>query len=81
MAAMNAFKAVLEALNNDVAVDVASPALPGFGKSPMVARPLRVTDSPFPLSGGGDDDCHVDQAAEEFINRFYNELRLQTTAE
>ncbi|KAG6581884.1 hypothetical protein SDJN03_21886, partial [Cucurbita argyrosperma subsp. sororia] len=81
VAAMNAFKAVLEALNNDVAVDVASPVLPGFGKSPMVARQLRVTDSPFPVSGGGDEDCHVDQAAEEFINRFYNQLRLQTTAE
>lgn len=81
MAAMNAFKAVLEVLNNDVVVDVASPALPGFGRSPMVVRQLRVTDSPFPVAGAGDEDCHVDKAAEEFINRFYKELRLQKTSE
>ena len=83
MAAMNAFKAVWEALNNnnDVAAEVASPALPGFGRSPMVVRQLRVTDSPFPVAGGGDEDCHVDKAAEEFINRFYKEWRLQKTAE
>ncbi|XP_022153652.1 uncharacterized protein LOC111021106 [Momordica charantia] len=77
VAAMNAFKAVLEVLNNDVAaVDAASPALPGFGRSPMV-RQLRVTDSPFPVAGAGDEDSHVDKAAEEFINRFYKELRSQ----
>ncbi|PWA37185.1 hypothetical protein CTI12_AA592880 [Artemisia annua] len=52
-----------------------SPALPGFGRSPMV-RQLRVTDSPFPLSNV-DEDSHVDDAAEEFINRFYNDLRRQ----
>ncbi|XP_038902794.1 uncharacterized protein LOC120089410 [Benincasa hispida] len=83
VAAVNAFKAVWEALNNnnDVAVGVASPSLPGFGRSPMLVRQLRVTDSPFPLAGGDDEDCHVDKAAEEFINRFYKELRLQKTAE
>ncbi|KAL0554127.1 hypothetical protein IC582_008041 [Cucumis melo] len=84
VAAMNAFKAVWEALNNnnnDMAAEVASPALPGFGRSPMFVRQLRVTDSPFPVAGGADEDCHVDKAAEEFINRFYKKLRLQKTAE
>ncbi|GKB42998.1 hypothetical protein Tco_0887940 [Tanacetum coccineum] len=57
----------------------ASPALPGLGRSPM-ARELRVTDSPFPLSSSMDEDSHmVDEAAEKFINRFYNDLRRQNT--
>ena len=72
----SALKAVLEVLNNDQMMTVeASPALPGFGKSPMV-RQLRITDSPFPLRNG-DDDCHVDEAAEEFIKKFYKNLRQQ----
>ncbi|XP_071712017.1 uncharacterized protein [Rutidosis leptorrhynchoides] len=54
----------------------ASPALPGFGKSPMV-RQLRITDSPFPLSNG-DEDNYVDEAAEKFILKFYKELRRQS---
>nr|XP_043616397.1 uncharacterized protein LOC122588355 [Erigeron canadensis] len=55
----------------------ASPMLPGFGngKSPMV-RQLRVTDSPFPLSNS-EEDSYVDEAAEKFIMKFYNELRRQ----
>ncbi|GJU08951.1 hypothetical protein Tco_1125381 [Tanacetum coccineum] len=53
----------------------ASPALPGFGKSPMVGQ-LRITDSPFPLSNG-DEDSYVDEAAEKFIMKFYNELRRE----
>ncbi|KAK9066231.1 hypothetical protein SSX86_013552 [Deinandra increscens subsp. villosa] len=57
--------------------ETGSPALPGFGRSPVV-RQLRVTDSPFPLSSVDEDDsCHVDEAAEEFISRFYNDLRRQ----
>ncbi|CAI9114203.1 OLC1v1014864C1 [Oldenlandia corymbosa var. corymbosa] len=52
-----------------------SPALPGFGKSPMV-RQLRITDSPFPLKEV-EEDNHVDEAAEEFISRFYRDLRRQ----
>ena len=75
----NAVKAVLEMLNNnnnnnEVMVE-ASPALPGFGRSPMV-RQLRVTDSPFPLRDDDKDD-QVDKAAEEFIKRFYKDLRKQ----
>ncbi|GJU75867.1 hypothetical protein Tco_1272937 [Tanacetum coccineum] len=53
----------------------ASPTLPGFGKSPMV-RQLRITDSPFPISNG-DEDSYVDEAAEKFIMKFYNELRRE----
>ncbi|XP_034696445.1 uncharacterized protein LOC117922416 [Vitis riparia] len=68
---VNAVKAVLEMLNSEVA----SPALPGFGRSPMV-RQLRITDSPFPLKDI-DEDSEVDKAAEEFIERFYNELKKQ----
>ncbi|KAK7261779.1 hypothetical protein RIF29_28098 [Crotalaria pallida] len=78
---VNAVKAVLEMLNNNNEVMVeayASPALPGFGKSPMV-RQLRVTDSPFPMRDGDDDDKDnmVDKKADEFIKRFYKQLRKQ----
>ena len=68
---VNAVKAVLEMLNSEVA----APALPGFGRSPMV-RQLRITDSPFPLKDI-DEDSEVDKAAEEFIERFYNDLKKQ----
>ncbi|CAL5199935.1 unnamed protein product [Lathyrus oleraceus] len=73
---MNAVKAVLEMLNNDQAIVEASPALPGFGSSPMV-RQLRVTDSPFPLRDDDEKDNQVDKAAEDFIKRFYSQLRKQ----
>uniref|UniRef100_A0A803MLT7 Uncharacterized protein n=1 Tax=Chenopodium quinoa TaxID=63459 RepID=A0A803MLT7_CHEQI len=54
-----------------------SPALPGlgFGRSPTV-RQLRITDSPFPVQNV-EEDKHVDQAAEDFINNFYSQLKLQ----
>ncbi|XP_061367556.1 uncharacterized protein LOC133310610 [Gastrolobium bilobum] len=75
---VNAVKAVIEMLNNDVmAVEAASPAaaLPGFGRSPRVRQLIRVTDSPFPLRDTEEDkDNQVDKAAEEFIKRFYKEL-------
>ncbi|XP_018843229.1 uncharacterized protein LOC109007832 [Juglans regia] len=76
-ATVNAVKAVLlEMLNNNESVAVeASPALPGFGRSPMV-RQLRITDSPFPLRDA-DEDPYVDKAAEEFIERFYKQLKQQ----
>ncbi|KAH7512895.1 hypothetical protein FEM48_Zijuj12G0138700 [Ziziphus jujuba var. spinosa] len=63
--------------SNDVAVE-ASPlvSLPGFGKSPMV-RQLRITDSPFPLKDEQAGDGQVDKEAEEFIKRFYKDLKLQ----
>lgn len=74
-ATVNAVKVVLEMLNNDKLVE-ASPALPGFGRSPFV-RPLRITDSPFPLKDTDDDSGYVDKAAEEFIQKFYKELKNQ----
>ncbi|KAL8465972.1 hypothetical protein ACS0TY_035180 [Phlomoides rotata] len=52
-----------------------SPALPGFGRTPVV-RQLRISDSPFPLMESGGDN-HVDEAAEKFIMNFYTELRRQ----
>ncbi|XAR67047.1 hypothetical protein NMG60_11013461 [Bertholletia excelsa] len=69
---------VFDMLNREVAVPEASPlVLPGFGRSPAV-RQLRVTDSPFPIKDGADEDsCHVDKAAEEFIKRFKAELSHQ----
>ncbi|TKY64450.1 hypothetical protein E2542_SST14347 [Spatholobus suberectus] len=76
---VNVVKGVLEMLNNEATVEASpAPALPGFGPSPGV-RPLRVTDSPFPLRDFKDDvDNQVDKAAEAFIKRFYKELRKQT---
>ncbi|KAK9066230.1 hypothetical protein SSX86_013551 [Deinandra increscens subsp. villosa] len=68
-------EAVLKAMEMAVYSETASPALPGFGRSPVV-RQLRVTDSPFPLSGA-EEDNRVDEAAEQFISRFYNDLRRQ----
>lgn len=57
-----------------------SPALwASFGRTPARVRQLRITDSPFPLR---DDDAagdggQVDQEAEEFIKKFYEQLRKQ----
>ncbi|XP_073136305.1 uncharacterized protein [Henckelia pumila] len=68
--------AALEMINSAAA----SPALPGFGPSPMV-RQLRITDSPFPLSNERiDGDDRVDEAAEEFIMKFYKDLKKQNNA-
>ncbi|WOL09139.1 hypothetical protein Cni_G17892 [Canna indica] len=52
-----------------------------FGKSPAGVRQLRITDSPFPLKEEEEEEeemegC-IDQEAEEFINKFYEQLRLQ----
>ncbi|XP_058106004.1 uncharacterized protein LOC131249334 [Magnolia sinica] len=67
----------LEILNSDISAGVSpAPFLPGFGKSPMV-RQLRVTDSPFPIKDPADVDSRVDKEAEEFIERFYEQLRMQ----
>ncbi|KAK9275774.1 hypothetical protein L1049_023043 [Liquidambar formosana] len=63
--------------DDDVTTVEASPliTLPGFGRSPMV-RQLRITDSPFPLKDT-EEDAQVDKAAEEFIKKFYKELKHQ----
>ncbi|CAI0425573.1 unnamed protein product [Linum tenue] len=54
---------------------VASPMTAGFGRSPTMMRQLRITDSPFPVreDGGG----QVDKAADEFIKRFYKDLKSE----
>ncbi|GMI86144.1 hypothetical protein like AT1G52140 [Hibiscus trionum] len=83
MATVNAVKVVLDMLNdndnnNNVGAGVvaASPMLPGFGQTPLV-RQLRVTDSPFPIRDADDGNGNVDKAAEDFIKRFYKDLKLQ----
>ncbi|KAI3983727.1 hypothetical protein MKX01_001131 [Papaver californicum] len=84
---VSAVHKLLEMLNNEVMTEsggsgsaIPSPYLPGFGfgRSPMV-RQLRITDSPFPLKDNvlDESECHVDEDAEEFIERFYEQLRLQ----
>ncbi|CAK8560244.1 unnamed protein product [Lathyrus sativus] len=73
---VNAVKTMLENMvNNHEAMVEASPALPGFGRTPK-ARQLRVTDSPFPADDT-DTVAEVDMAAEAFIKRFYLQLRKQ----
>ncbi|GMI93778.1 hypothetical protein like AT1G52140 [Hibiscus trionum] len=79
LATMNAVKAVLDMLSNNDSYNnnsTASPMLPGFGQTPL-ARQLRITDSPFPLRDGDEDNSYVDKAAEDFINRFYKDLKQQ----
>ncbi|KAG6415794.1 hypothetical protein SASPL_123212 [Salvia splendens] len=59
---------------------VASPALPWFGPSPLV-RQLRITDSPFPVTDAeAEADNFVDEAAEEFIAKFYDDLKRQNSS-
>ena len=79
-ATVNAVHKMLEMMNNADKTEAASPlvTLPGFGKSP-VGKQLRVTDSPFPLKDEFEGDSQVDKAAEEFIKRFYKDLKLQNT--
>ncbi|GKA78401.1 ribonuclease H-like domain-containing protein [Tanacetum coccineum] len=40
------------------------------------ASPLSITDSPMQVTNGGEDG-QVDEAAEKFIRRFYNDLRRE----
>ncbi|XVF88614.1 hypothetical protein PTKIN_Ptkin19aG0065100 [Pterospermum kingtungense] len=73
-----ALQKVMEMLNSEAAaaaVEASPLVLPGFGRSPM-GRQLRVTDSPFPLKDEA-GDSQVDKAAEEFISRFYRDLKSQ----
>ncbi|CAI9100428.1 OLC1v1037431C1 [Oldenlandia corymbosa var. corymbosa] len=68
---------VFDILNSYEKFDGSSPmvALPGFGQSPMV-RQLRVTDSPYPVKEF-EENPQVDKDAEDFINKFYKELKQQ----
>uniref|UniRef100_A0ACD5WSI5 Uncharacterized protein n=1 Tax=Avena sativa TaxID=4498 RepID=A0ACD5WSI5_AVESA len=57
-----------------------SPALwSSFGRSPAAARQLRITDSPFPVRDDAADleGGLVDREADEFIKKFYDQLRTQ----
>ncbi|KAI3727257.1 hypothetical protein L1987_67069 [Smallanthus sonchifolius] len=72
---IKAFNAAVLKAMEVIHSETASPALPGFGRTPVV-RQLRVTDSPFPVNNV-DEDNRVDEAAERFISRFYNDLRRQ----
>jgi hypothetical protein len=49
-----------------------------LGRSPAGVRPLRVTDSPFPVvPEGGSCNERVDAECDDFIQRFYEQLRMQ----
>ncbi|KAK4719190.1 hypothetical protein R3W88_017528 [Solanum pinnatisectum] len=69
--------AVLKALEM-LQSETASPALPGFGRTPTV-RQLRITDSPFPLTSDAHNISHIDEKADEFISRFYRDLRREAS--
>ncbi|OIT20475.1 PREDICTED: uncharacterized protein LOC109220111 [Nicotiana attenuata] len=73
-------EAVVKALEIIQSTETAyySPAnnLPGFGRTPII---IRVTDSPFPLRSEEDNYNHVDEAADEFISKFYRNLRRQSS--
>jgi hypothetical protein len=55
-----------------------SPALwASFGRTPAHVKQLRITDSPFPLRDDAVGNGEVDLEAEEFIKKFYEQLRKQ----
>ncbi|RZC92255.1 hypothetical protein C5167_026888 [Papaver somniferum] len=85
MTTVNAVQKLLEMLNNEVMTEnggstILSPHLPGFGfgRTPTV-RQLQATDSPFQLKDhvADEDECQLDKDAEEFIERFYAQLRSE----
>ncbi|KAI3964453.1 hypothetical protein MKX01_007143 [Papaver californicum] len=82
---VNAVQKLLEMLNNEVMTEnggstILSPHLPGFGfgRTPTV-RQVRIMDSPFPLKDhvADEEECQLDEDAEEFIERFYAQLRTE----
>ncbi|CAI9782548.1 unnamed protein product [Fraxinus pennsylvanica] len=72
----NVVQRVFDMLNHYDAAELSPLTLPGFGVSPMV-RQLRVTDSPFPLKDTEDNNHQVDKDAEEFIKKFYKDLKKE----
>uniref|UniRef100_A0A0A9GLK1 Uncharacterized protein n=1 Tax=Arundo donax TaxID=35708 RepID=A0A0A9GLK1_ARUDO len=70
------------ALATGVAAATPSPMVASIlGRSPAGVRPLCVTDSPFPAVP--EDGCgneRVDAEADDFIRKFYEQLRKQPSA-
>ncbi|GKB39493.1 hypothetical protein Tco_0884435 [Tanacetum coccineum] len=66
--------AVLKALDILKSATMTSPPLLEFG-SPLDEK-MMITDSPYLVTNCGEDDS-VDEAAEEFIRRFYNDRRRE----
>ncbi|KAI4962789.1 uncharacterized protein LOC123408262 [Hordeum vulgare subsp. vulgare] len=82
-----------EMMSADVESGRATPAVAGMatatpspmvawilGRSPAGVRRLRVTDSPFPVvpeDGNSGSNERVDAEADDFIKRFYEQLRMQ----
>lgn len=72
----------LEVLNGSESPYVEYSPMWAIGKSPapMTTRQLRITDSPFPMIEE-EEDCgvnkEIDMEAEEFIRKFYEQLRSQ----
>ncbi|ONK80397.1 uncharacterized protein A4U43_C01F17210 [Asparagus officinalis] len=88
-----AFVAIAKALemlngnsNNNIcevsdAESVAPSPMIAFGKStPLTVRQLRITDSPFPLKEDEVNDGKIDKEADDFIKRFYKQLRMQQSS-
>lgn len=70
---INAVMKALEMLQSDHN-EVVSFVHQGSGGSPVV----RITDSPCPIRQVHEEDSCVDEAAEEFIQKFYKDLKKQT---
>lgn len=65
--------AVMKALEMLQSDEVVSSVDPGLGRSPVV----RISDSPYPIREVHEEDSCVDEAAEEFIQKFYKDLKKQ----
>ncbi|PKU83342.1 uncharacterized protein LOC110109939 [Dendrobium catenatum] len=63
--------------NGGAVEEVLTPLISVLATPAPTVRPLRVTDSPFPLMEEEDTDEVVDLEAEEFIRQFYEQLRRQ----
>ncbi|XP_024973217.1 uncharacterized protein LOC112511729 [Cynara cardunculus var. scolymus] len=63
---------LLKALDIMIASSMASPPLPARSRTTPMVEPLSIKDSPLALIHG-EEDGQVDEAAERFIRRFYND--------
>ncbi|KAK8949230.1 hypothetical protein KSP39_PZI005545 [Platanthera zijinensis] len=62
--------------SGEIAEEMPTP-VPSLLLTPASVRPLRVSDSPFPVKETEETDEAEDLKAEEFIQRFYEQLRRQ----